>query len=480
MRLARNILLATIGVVLSCVLLPSAALAATPPAIGSTWVAGVTQNDATLEAEVNPEDQGVGAYYQFQVVASASEFLPEIACPPERDWRPLDGCDGTLTPSALPIGFIEHGTASREARVDLVDAGMALQPDTTYHFRVLAARKVVTEDTLQWEGPAVVGPEQTFTTLATGPAPKVESESVSHITSTDATLETQINPEGRKTTYEFYLEAPSCLARGFGACEASGGVPIFEGTIPAGSVGRSVSVDIAGAWYGHNLLANTLYGYRVLARSASGSRSGREETFRTSPGLPPVIDSVSISHLTPTDATLEAQIDTEGLPTKYQFHLTSSPCSKHGSGCELIVPIPLPSGNLLGSFVGQTISLDLNSVGVRLGEGEYSYSVTATNEAGETYGRGQTFEAPAGVLDPPSPVVSPVPGGGQPTVSDNGDQSAGAATTPAATLQTSSPLGASTKADAPKRTAKHKQKTKHRHHRTKAARHRAQAKRHKR
>jgi hypothetical protein len=367
LRIERNALIAIAGVVLSAVIMPTAALAASAPVLGSAWATGVTQNDATLEAEINPEDPSVGVYYQFQVATSASEFLPEIVCPPERDWRPLDGCDGTSTPSALPIGFIEHGTENRVARADLADAGLALQPDTTYHYRVLAARKVATEDTIQWEGPAVVGSEHTFTTLATGPAPQVESESVSHITPTDATLEAQINPEGRETTYEFYLEAPSCLSRGFGACETAGGIPIFKGTIPAGSAGVPVSVDVAAAW--HSLSADTLESFHVLASSASGTRRGPEETFRTSPGPAPAIDSVSISHLTPTDATLEAQIDTEGLPATYQFDMWSSPCSKHGAGCELMREIHLPSGLLLGSFVDQTVSLDLNSAGVTLGGG---------------------------------------------------------------------------------------------------------------
>jgi len=198
--IARNALIVVAGAVLSAGVLPTASFAASAPVLGSAWATGVTQNDATLEAEINPEDPSVGVYYQFQVVTSASEFLPEIVCPPERDWRPLDGCDGTLTPSALPIGFIEHGTESRVAQTDLADAGLTLQPDTTYHYRVLAARKVATEDTLQWEGPAVVGSEHTFTTLATGPAPAIDSISISHLTPTDATLEAQIDTEGLPAT----------------------------------------------------------------------------------------------------------------------------------------------------------------------------------------------------------------------------------------------------------------------------------------
>ena len=58
-----------------------------------------------------------------------------------------------------------------------------------------------------------------------------------------------------------------------------------------------------------------------------------------------MIDSVSLSNLTSSDATLEAQIDTEGLPTSYEFKMWSSPCSKHGSGCELLIDVPLPAGH---------------------------------------------------------------------------------------------------------------------------------------
>jgi hypothetical protein len=479
--------IATAGVCAIFAVLPAASLAASSPTIGNSWVSGVTQSDATLQAEVNPENPSAGVYYQFQVVTNASEFQPEIACPPRAELKGADGCGpAPEADGALPIGFLEGGTEIRTASVDLADAGLTLQPDTTYRYRLLAARKVVTEDTIQWEPPAVVGAEGTFTTLATGPAPKVESESATQITSKDATLEAQINPEGRETTYEFDLEAPACLSRGFGACEASGGLPIAQGTIPAGSVAKTVSVDVDTAWYGHDLLANTLYGYRVLARSASGAGSGREETFRTLPGPPPRIDSVSISHLTPTDATLEAQINTEGLATEYQFNLISSPCSKHGAGCELIVLIPLPKANLLGSFVDQTVSLDLNSVGVKLGEGEYHYSVTATSGGGSTAANGQTFEAPSGVFEPFSPATAPQPGGGQPAASSSGDQTAGLGATSdsgptsstGSSEQASNPLGAS-KADTPNQGAKHRDKATHRHHRTKAARHRARVKKHK-
>ena len=288
------------------------------PAIEGESVADITQSDATLEAKINPEGLDYGAYYQFQVVRNTSEYLPELVCF-ERGVElaiARDGCLGppSAPPGAIPLHYISGGAEGQQVSLDLASVGVMLQPGTTYHYRVLAARHLLSEDTVHWEGPAAVGPDRTFTT------------------------------------------PPAAIA--------------------------------------------------------------------------PAIDSISLSHLTPTDATLEAKIDTEGLATLYQFHLISSPCSKHGSGCELVIPIPLPSGLLLGSFVDQSVSLDLASVGVTLGEeGEYHYSLSATSAAGSAFRDGGTFEAPpGGVFEPLGPSAASSHSGsgqGQPAVTDDGDQPAG-------------------------------------------------------
>jgi hypothetical protein len=409
--------------------LPASAQASSPPVIGSTVAYGITQSDATLEAPIDPGALPEGVYYQFQVVANTSEYLPELTCP--EHGVPLskpDGCggpdSGPTTPGALPIGYIEKEPASRYVRLDLAAAGMTLKPGTTYHYRVLAAKRRQSEDTLNWEGPPAVGPDQTFTTLTPGTPPAIEGATASNITSTDATLEAKIKPEGLATTYEFYLEAPSCANdKRVEACEASGGIPIAKGSVPAGSAAQTVSVDVAGT--GHSLTPDTIEGYRVVASNSAGTTEGPFfNTFTTLPGPPPVIESVSISHLTATDATLEARIDTEGLPTLYEFHMWSS-CAHEA--CEYMRPIPLPPERLLGSFVGQSVSLDLNSVGVTLRNGEeYGWGVTATNDEEEhANANGGVFEPPeppGGVVQPLSPTVSTLSGVGQPNAS--GDQPA--------------------------------------------------------
>jgi hypothetical protein len=113
---------------------------------------------------------------------------------------------------------------------------------------------------------------------------------------------------------------------------------------------------------------------------------------------PPAIDSESVSGVTVHDATLEAQINTEGLETSYEFYLQEAPlCFKAIPPCERPQhePIALPAGKLLGSFVGQSVSVELNSAGVSLSPGEhYEYWVTATSAAGTTSGHAQEFSAP--------------------------------------------------------------------------------------
>ncbi len=235
------------------------------------------------------------------------------------------------------------------------------------------------------------------------------------------------------------------------------------------------------------LKPGTTYHYRVLAATATVTEDtlewegptayGPDQTF-TTPSTPPtgaapVIDSVSVSHLTPTDATLEAQINTEGLPAMYDFLMSYSPCAR----CEGVATfeIPLPFGLLDGSFVDQSVSLDLGSAGVTLRPGGvYGYSLTAVG-SGVTEAKWQTFEPPPGVIDPPKPATTPLPGGGPASPSGGGGGSTGSATPTALTPLSS--LGAP-KSGSAGHTAKHKHK--HKHHGTKAVKRRAKVKKHKR
>jgi hypothetical protein len=132
-----------------------------PPSIDSESATDITEHDAILEAKINTQGQGV--YYQFQIVKNSSEFPPEMACPAEHF---AELCLGSpLTAGALPIGFLLAGSADSSVGLDLErERGITLQPETTYHYRVIAVRSPMSEDTITWKGPPAYGADQTFTT----------------------------------------------------------------------------------------------------------------------------------------------------------------------------------------------------------------------------------------------------------------------------------------------------------------------------
>jgi hypothetical protein len=146
-----------------------------PPALVSIEgesVSHVASTDATLEAKIDPESLERGAYYQFQIVANPSEYLQVFACPTEGFPANSSLCGGSLASQvgALPIGKIGPGVQGQTVSLDLSAPRngwpgiTTLKPSTTYHYRAIAARVVLTEDTIQWEEPIVYGADQTFTT----------------------------------------------------------------------------------------------------------------------------------------------------------------------------------------------------------------------------------------------------------------------------------------------------------------------------
>ena len=262
-------------------------------------------------------------------------------------------------------------------------------------------------------------------TASAASVPTIESESSSHVTATDATLEAEINlhEASAGVYYQFQLVTdpseypseilcPPTLQPGTDGCIGPQGTALPIGFIPGNTMQPG---STARASSGVTLRPGTTYHFRVLvARRVQTEDTiewepptiyGADQTFRTPSNLPPSIESESVSHITQTDATLEAQVNTEGLETTYTFYLHEEgpPCLKADPPCMVPekAPIPLPSGRLLGSIVGQNVSADLNSAGVSLLPGvSYEYWLTATSSAGTTEGRHQEFAALSG--SPPS------------------------------------------------------------------------------
>ena len=168
------------------------------------------------------------------------------------------------------------------------------------------------------------------------------------------------------------------------------------------------------------------------SQGVSIASPGDEFTYGPSGG--PSIESESVSHITPTDATLEAQINTQGSYTGYWFQIdtnssydfTQADCPFEFPGsaeCDSIsVGEPLPAGlvephpeYIQANSGDQSVRLDLASIGATLQPlTTYHYRAIAANGGGPTaQGPDQTFTTPG----PPQSSKS----GGQST---GGDQSA--------------------------------------------------------
>jgi hypothetical protein len=146
-----------------------------PPSIESESASKITSTDATLEATINPGDAPDGVYYQFQIASDPAEYESELACPPEPTSGPFLSCIGAPSLGALPIGFVPASSEPTSVSLDLASAGVILQPGAIYHYRVLAAKAVLTEDTIEWESPPVVGADQTFST-SPKPPPTIDPD----------------------------------------------------------------------------------------------------------------------------------------------------------------------------------------------------------------------------------------------------------------------------------------------------------------
>lgn len=245
-----------------------------PVAIESESASRVTPTDATLEARINPENVKRGALYQFQLVGTPDEYFSTFVCPPE--WARSSLCLGLDTEAeGLPFGRTEPGAEGQTVSLDLAHAGRAgvtLKPGTTYHYRVIAATSVFTEDTTQWGGPTVEGAEQTFTTSGTGQPPSEVVTESAEATSSGFRLRGKLNPDGLPTTY--YFEYGSTTCDELPSCEQQTAV---VGPLTGNAQKEVPSVEVTG------LNAGDTYWYRLVASNADGTEGGAFLTFKTSP-----------------------------------------------------------------------------------------------------------------------------------------------------------------------------------------------------
>ncbi len=225
--------------------------------------------------------------------------------------------------------------------------GLAVDPST---------HRVYVADFHQAEGGAVdvFGPDLTI--------PDVVSEPASEVSPAGATLNGTVNPDGVALTDCRFV---------YGTSSAYGqSAPCAQTPAEIGSGGSPVAVSAA-----LTSLAPGVYHYRLIATNENGSSEGRDRVF----GLPS-IRGESSSAETKTTATLQAQVNPDGLDTAYRFEYGAT--SSYGTS------VPVPDGDI-GAGEGD-VPLSAELAGLQAGV-TYHYRVVAVNAAGTTRGGDQTF-----------------------------------------------------------------------------------------
>jgi hypothetical protein len=285
----------------------------TLPIVTTETASQVTETGARLEGTVNPEGAAVtSCIFEYGTTSTSYEY------------------DAPCVPTPAEIGT---GTESVHVYADVT----GLLAHNRYHFRLVVGNA----------GGTVQGADKTFG------APHVDSESFAEVGATTASLNAQLDTEGRAGTYWFEY-----------GTSASYGSTTPPAAFAAGSGTVSAAAQLSG------LLPDTVYHVRVVVTDVYGTTQGADITLMTfSPrvyGLPDgrVLEMVtpvafenagayvpdaygsgSVSHsASRTLTTLPFQVSADGNAVAYLAGPTSGGSNPPGGGNEYVAT-HTPGGN---------------------------------------------------------------------------------------------------------------------------------------
>jgi hypothetical protein len=292
-----------------------AAAAATPSAITGP-VTSVGPTTATATGTVNPNGQATTWYVEY----------------------------GTSTSYGTKTANVSAGSGTANTAVSASLTG--LTAGTTYHYRVVATNASGTAR----------GSDGIFTTSA---GPIAVTGSATNVTTTSATLNGTVDPNGRATTW--YFEYGTSTSYGSKTAEKSAG----SGTSTAGVAAPASA-----------LTRGRLYHYRLVATSDAGTSRGPDETFSTTTA--PTVVTGSASSIGLTSAKLDGTVTPNGQTTSWYFEYGTS--TNYGSKT---------SAKSAGSGTG-AVKVAASLTGLRRTT-TYHYRLVATNASGTTVGGDRGF-----------------------------------------------------------------------------------------
>jgi hypothetical protein len=343
---------------------PTVTTLAALPKVDSESASAVKSTVATLEAQVNPNNAKTSAYMQYSTSATV------IASGPEK------GALQTPTKTATPPGA-EVGSNFEDHPVE-PGALTALSADITLFYQAVATNATGT----------TYGAVQELTTV-----PVPHTGTVEALTATTAKLNGQLtlNPLNTTVTTLFSFDYnPS-------ATECVNGTTIATGGAGPGS-GPVSSAQVV-----NNLQPNATYSVCFITSNAYGSEAAAPPVQFKTLAAPASIDSMSVSNIKSSEATLEGKVNPNNQLTECHFQYVDE-AEFLGSGFTAAGTVTLPcSPEQLKGFGEQTVSptrtevKEGNSVTVPapitgLAQGtEYHYRILTKNGKGEEGIEAKTF-----------------------------------------------------------------------------------------
>ncbi|MGA8746018.1 MAG: hypothetical protein WB507_09150 [Solirubrobacterales bacterium] len=229
-----------------------------------------------------------------------------------------------------------------------------LIPETTYHYRLVAANSVGT----------TFGADREFATLPS--VPNLDTDPATDVAPTSATLNGSWSGNGEDTHY--YFE--------WGPTEAYGNTSPLEDAGPAPQ-----GEHVAKTFELTGLEPITTYYYRILATNSVGTTIGRNRELTTLPAAPSL--SASVGNVHSDSVVFRAQINPGGADTTYHFEYGLGSCSAHPDPC-----VSTPDEDA-GSSVGVQ-NRNFKVTGLTPST-TYHYRLLAENRTGAVETADQTF-----------------------------------------------------------------------------------------
>jgi hypothetical protein len=236
------------------------------PTLTTGEAGSVGQTEATLKGVVNPQGKATSYSFDYGRTASYGETTAEEPA--------------------------EAGSVGKPVSTHLG----SLSPGTTYHYRLVATNAAGTTE----------GADRTFTTQSPPGLPSVTTGLAGAVGETQASLNGTVNPEGQATSYFFEWGTSGLYGQS-------------TQELPAGEdrIAHAESATLTG------LAAGTVYHFRLMAKNASGTTPGVDQTFTTTttPVLEPKTTTTTspaptatVSSATPAPAPTAIVAPAPGLP----------------------------------------------------------------------------------------------------------------------------------------------------------------------